>query len=73
MLILDVCFVCAAGLDKVISQIQQQLIFSPVQVPGLYRQLGVVPPCGLLLHGSTGVSHAPTDLLYDFLVTALRV
>ena len=42
-----------AGLDTVITKIQE-MIFYPIYLPNLYRHMGVKPPCGLLLHGTSG-------------------
>lgn len=42
-----------AGLEPVLKQIQE-LVFYPVKYPALYQQLGVTPPCGILLHGPSG-------------------
>ena len=42
-----------AGLDKTIETIKE-LIFYPVQLPSLYKHLGIQPPSGLLLHGPSG-------------------
>jgi ribosome biogenesis ATPase len=42
-----------AGIDSILQQIRE-LVFYPVQYPELYAQLGVSPPCGILLHGPSG-------------------
>ena len=42
-----------AGLENVIAQVKE-LIFLPLAHPELYRELGVRPPCGVLLKGPSG-------------------
>mmetsp|Transcript_7423 Transcript_7423/g.12481 ORF Transcript_7423/g.12481 Transcript_7423/m.12481 type:complete len:825 (-) Transcript_7423:114-2588(-) len=42
-----------AGLDSTIQTVKE-LVFYPVQLPVLYKQLGIQPPSGLLLHGPSG-------------------
>ena len=42
-----------AGINSILGQVRE-LVFSPVLYPDLYRQLGVRPPCGLLLNGPSG-------------------
>jgi ribosome biogenesis ATPase len=42
-----------AGIDSILQQIRE-LVFYPTQFPALYAHLGVSPPCGILLHGSSG-------------------
>lgn len=42
-----------AGLESTIQTVKE-LIFYPVQLPTLYKQLGIQPPSGLLLHGPSG-------------------
>lgn len=43
-----------AGIDSTLAQIKD-LIFYPVQYAALYSHLNVLPPCGLLLLGPSGV------------------
>lgn len=42
-----------AGLDKVIAEMKE-LVCHPQEYQELYRELGVCPPCGILLHGPSG-------------------
>lgn len=42
-----------AGLEPILQQVKE-LVFYPVLFPNLYQFLGVVPPCGLILHGPSG-------------------
>jgi ribosome biogenesis ATPase len=42
-----------AGLESTIQTVKE-LVFYPVQLPTLYKQLGIQPPSGLLLHGPSG-------------------
>ena len=42
-----------AGLESTLQTVKE-LVFYPVQLPTLYKQLGVQPPSGLLLHGPSG-------------------
>lgn len=42
-----------AGLDKVVQEIKE-LVTYPLEFQDLYRELGVCPPCGILLHGPSG-------------------
>ena len=42
-----------AGLDKIQNDIQE-LVFHPIKYPDLFKDLGVIPPCGILLHGPSG-------------------
>ena len=42
-----------AGMDAVVTNIRE-LVFFPVMYPYLYEELGVQPPCGLLLNGPSG-------------------
>lgn len=42
-----------AGLESILENIRE-LVFYPIQYPQLYVHLGVIPPCGILLHGPSG-------------------
>eukprot|EP00605_Chrysophyceae_sp_TOSAG23-4_P000055 GSChrysophyteH1.ASY1.ANO1.57.1 assembled CDS len=42
-----------AGVESVVDQIRE-LVFVPVQHPEVYKELGVRPPCGILLRGPSG-------------------
>lgn len=42
-----------AGLNSTLQSVKE-LVFYPVQLPTLYKQLGIQPPSGLLLHGPSG-------------------
>ena len=42
-----------AGMDTVLNSVKE-LVFYPVMYPHLYKELGVQPPCGLLLNGPSG-------------------
>jgi hypothetical protein len=37
----------------VLTQVRE-IVFFPIQLPELYRHLGISPPSGLLLHGPSG-------------------
>lgn len=42
-----------AGIESIVDTIRE-LVFYPISYPQLYKDLGVLPPCGILLHGPSG-------------------